>query len=294
MIFINKKDGAPKIIVLGIDGLDYYLVKKWGLKYLLQKTTNKLDLSGYKVIVTPPIWGSMMTGKIDEEIMDKWFKRCQIYGDEDNIDQKWWAKIGQNILPNSVNKWILKNFFKNHIASNIFQETCNYIVDKNEDNIFDFFKNPWTNGVPGYKWDEDFKLNKKLLSESIAGNKEQYISYLHKEYNKNKKQLIDALEENTHDFVFWYARIVDSICHAYNIKPLKLMDYYIELNNFVGEIVKKYADSKIYIISDHGMEKRDDGFWWHSKYSFFSSNTDENIVRPTELYNLIKKHATVK
>ena len=54
--------GPPEIIILGIDGLEYNLVKEWRLKNITQEAYRKLDLSDYKVVVTPPIWGSMLTG----------------------------------------------------------------------------------------------------------------------------------------------------------------------------------------------------------------------------------------
>ena len=77
---MEQKSGKPKVIVLGIDGLEYSLVEKWGLKNIMQKTYCKLDLSDYKIIVTPPIWGSMITGKIDEDVMKVWEKSAELVG----------------------------------------------------------------------------------------------------------------------------------------------------------------------------------------------------------------------
>ena len=52
--------------------------------------------------------------------------------------------------------------------------------------------------------------------------------------------------------------------------------------------------SLIYIISDHGMERieqKKSSWGAHSDHAFFSSNTGETIEKPSQLYELISKHA---
>ena len=55
------------VIVLGIDGLDYYLVKKFNLKNLLQTNYGKIHLKEFSQIITHPIWASIISGKLPEE-----------------------------------------------------------------------------------------------------------------------------------------------------------------------------------------------------------------------------------
>jgi len=146
---MKKKQIHPRVIILGIDGLEYSLVRKWKLTNIMQKIYCKTDLSDYKVIVTPPIWGSMLTGKIDEEIMGIWEKQAELTGCGVNTKQKWWAKIG-NFLPPVIGLWIWCHFFSPFFGGNLFDKASNYVIEKNQINIFQFFKNPWTNGIPGY------------------------------------------------------------------------------------------------------------------------------------------------
>lgn len=286
----------PKVIVLGLDGLEYNFVEEWSLKNIMQKKYCKMDLSEYKVIVTPPIWGSMLTGKIDHEIMDIWIKRCQILGTEEKVEQKWWAKIGSKILPPSVAFWIWKKIIKPLLGfeGNAFEITSNYVMEKNEKNIFDYFEKPWTNTIPGYNYEiEDLRKEKKLLNEALTGDKKLYINYLTKKYKDDKIQLMMMLEKKSSDIIFWYTRLVDSICHTYRIKPIKLMNYYLELNNLVGKVKKKCPHSIVYVVSDHGMESGQ-VYWYHSTHAFFSSNTGETIEKPTQLYDLIRNHRTIE
>lgn len=140
---------APRIIILGIDGLEYNLVKEWRLKNIMQKTYCKLDLSDYNVVVTPPIWGSMITGKIDEEVMGRWIKWAEVAGGNKNIKQKGWAKTGK-ILPSKLNFWLWNHIVDPLIGGDPFEKTANYVIEKKLPNIFQFFEKPWTNGLPSF------------------------------------------------------------------------------------------------------------------------------------------------
>jgi len=286
-----RKD--PKVIVIGIDGLEYNFVKEWRLKNIMQKKYCMLDLSDYTIVATPPIWGSMLTGEIDQEIMDKWIKRREILGDEGKVKQKWWAKFGSTILPKSVSLWMWKTIFRNRLGGNLFETTSNYIMEKNVHNLFELFKNPWTNGVPGYNWREDFRKHNVMQQEASDGDNARYIRYIEDSYHNSKKQLLAALESKTFDLVFWYEKILDSICHASHTKPINLMGYYLEMNELIGIVKEKHPNSVIYIVSDHGMERKKGGYWWHSNHAFFSSSNGELIEKPFQLYNLIKKSKTL-
>jgi hypothetical protein len=287
-----KATTSPRIIVLGIDGLEYNLVEKWRLKNIMQKTYCKLDLSDYKVVVTPPIWGSMITGKIDEEIMKMWEKTSEISGHFDlktNVKQKWWARIGANVLPHSVQEWIWSNFFEKRIGDPI-ESSTNYVIEKNQTNIFQFFEKPWTNGIPSYGRAYTGPTEKKLLNKVFHGEKKPYIDYAIDNYQNDKIQLLSAIEKKEYDIIFWYAPLLDKLGHIYIKSPLTLMNYYLEINEVVEKVKEKCDDSCIYVISDHGMEPYK-GIWgMHSDHAFFSSNTGETIDKPLQLYNLILKH----
>ena len=61
-----------RVFVIGIDALEYDLVKKWNLKELKQKEYGKVKIpkvvwKGRKVFLTVPIWVSFYTG-VEPEI----------------------------------------------------------------------------------------------------------------------------------------------------------------------------------------------------------------------------------
>ncbi len=285
----------PKIIILGIDGLDYLLVKKWQLKNIMQKTYCKMDLSDYKIIVTPPIWGSMLTGKIDYEIMKTWEKTAKIVGFKRGIEQNRLAKLGIKLTPfltSRVGKGLLK--ILENMSKNPFEATANYINVKKEKNIFQFFEKPWNNGVPGYGRVDSNPLKRQLHLQAIGGEEKPFVNYIIKDYKNDKTQLLSALNKQEHDLIFWYTSITDSLGHIYISRPLTLMQYYLEINEIVGKVKDKYPSSIIYIISDHGMERVGLGRWgMHSNYAFFSSSTGEIISKPYELYDLVLKHKNI-
>lgn len=288
---MEKKYPNPRVIILGIDGLEYSLVKEWKLTNIMQKKYGKLDLSDYDVIVTPPIWGSMLTGKIDKEVMDIWVKQAKITGGGAKVKQKWWTKIGE-IVPPLVDLWIWDHIFAPLMGGNSFEKTANYIKEKNERNIFQFFKKPWTNGIPGYGKLVSTSTDRYLLHKVFLGKDKPFKEYVIKNYKEDKQKFLTALDKEDNDIIFWYTMILDKLGHAYLRKPLTLMKYYLEINELVSKVKNKFKDSCIFIISDHGMELYKDIWGMHSKYGFFSSNTGEIIKKPYDLYDLILKYKT--
>jgi len=289
---MKKKSPNPRVIILGIDGLEYSLIKKWKLTNIMQKQHCKLDLSDYKVIVTPPIWGSMLTGKIDHEIMEIWERQAEITGAGINTKQKWWARFG-DLLPPIIDLWIWYHIFAPFFGGNLFEKTADYVIDKNQTNLFQFFKNPWTNGVPGYGRDVSNLKEKYHFQLAMIGKDEFFNEFTIKNYKKDKKQLFSALSRSEYDLIFWYTMILDKFGHVYIRSPLKLMKYYLEINELAGKVIKNFPDSYIYIISDHGIKKVKGGWGLHSNYGFFSSNTGEIIKKPYDLYDLVLKSKTI-
>ena len=66
--------------------------------------------------------------------------------------------------------------------------------------------------------------------------------------------------------MYWFC--LDGVQHAFFRNKLKIMDFYILFNEFVGKLRSKLSDDVLLlIISDHGQEK---GI--HTDYGFYSSN----------------------
>ncbi len=281
------------IVVLGIDALEYDLVEEWNLQYLKQRAYCKTDLSEFGVIITPLIWASMLTGKKIEKIEKMFLKRARFFSErpqsvKKNEKQYTAAKIAAKILPKSAKMWIIRN-----IIPNPFDKTKDYLIKHHYKTVFDYFENPWTNGVPTYGKNVADKKTRELMNIAASGHPEILYKEALKIYKKDKKELLDALDKE-HDFIFWYTSFLDEIEHFYITKKLKLLKVYMDLNSLVREISEILSkNDKLYIISDHGMAPVEDsttGFAGeHSDHGFFSSSTGELIKRPQDLYGVITK-----
>ena len=126
-------------------------------------------------------------------------------------------------------------------------------------------------------------LQKKLTEKAIAGEKKPYRKYILDQYKNDKLQLFSALDKQEFDFIFWYTPLLDNLGHMDMGNSLTLMmKHYLEINELVGKVKGSCPSSIIYVISDHGMERRElrkkSPWAMHSDHGFFSSNTGESIL----------------
>lgn len=287
-----------KIIILGIDGLEYSLVEEWNLKYLKQKAYTQTDLSDFKVIVTPPIWAAMLTGKKIPEIEEPFIKRHKFIanrGNSSKIKSPWYVKVGSKILPLKIRRKLGEAIIK-RVAGDPFKETYDYLLKTNKyRTIFDYFDKTWTNGIPSYGRNVSNEDVKAAMAEAVKGNLKSLLEYAMTTYREDQNLLFEALDKE-YDLIFWYTPFLDEISHFYIQKKLRLMNLYIDLNKLVKEVSERIEKGDVvYIISDHGMEPipGDPRGGDHSDHGFFSSNTGELIKKPQDLFKLVVKRSKV-
>lgn len=279
-----------RIVILGFDGLEYNLVEEWDLKYIKQKTYTKTDLSDFKVIVTPPIWASMLTGKKVPEIEELFVKRMKFVTARSNISRvktPWYVKLGAKLLPLPI-----RRLLGDAITPKPMQATYDYLLrNKKYKTIFDYFDSTWTNGIPSYGRNVSTEEVRRAMKDAVKGNFKPLVEYAMKIYEQDRRTLFEALD-NDYELIFWYTPFLDEISHFYIRKKLKLMNIYFDLNKLVKKVSQKLdEDDVLYIISDHGMEPVPGSPYGgdHSDHGFFSSNTGELIEKPQELFNLVIK-----
>lgn len=282
-----------KIVILGIDGLEYDLVEEWNLEYIKQRAYSRTDLSDFEVIVTPPIWASMLTGRKIAEIEEPFIKRQRFIANKGNITKvktPWYVKLGAKLLPLSIRKRI-----GDAVTPDPFKETYDYLIrTKKYKTIFDYFERTWTNGVPSYGRNVSNPDVKSAMYEAVKGNLKPLVEYAMKTYRQDKRALFDALDGD-YELIFWYTPFLDEISHFYIRKKLKLMNLYFELNKLAKEVSERLDENDVlYIISDHGMEPvpGDPRGGDHSDHGFFSSNTGETIKKPQDLFRLVIQKST--
>lgn len=285
------------IVVLGIDGLEYDLVEEWDLKYIKQKAYTKTDLSDFGVIITPLIWAAMLTGEKVEGIEKIFLKRARFFSEKPKSikkEEKQYitAKIAARLLPKSAKEWIIRN-----VLLNPFEKTSDYLIKKKYRTVFDFFQNPWTNGVPSYGKNVADERVRRLMREASSGHPEILYRESLKLFRVDREKLFEALSRN-HDFIFWYTPFLDEMEHFYIHRKMKLLKVYIDLNRMVKEVCDWIGDDgAVYVISDHGMvlvkSSASGYFGEHSDHGFFSSSTGEIIRKPQDLYYLIRHKGTL-
>ncbi|WP_148236379.1 alkaline phosphatase family protein [Thermococcus sp. 4557] len=284
-----------RIIILGIDGLEYNLVKEWNLKYLQQRAFTKTNLSDFEVIVTPPIWAAMLTGRKIPEIEEPFIKRQKFIANKGNITKvktPWYVKLGAKVLPLSIRRRL-----GDAITSNPFEATYDYLLrNRKYRTMFDYFEKTWTNGVPSYGRNVSNPEVREAMKEAVKGNLRPLIEYAMRTYERDRRALMEALEGD-YELIFWYTPFLDEVSHFLIGKKLKLMNLYFDLNKLAKLVSEKMDEGDVlYIISDHGMEPvpGDPRGGDHSDHGFFSSNTGELIGKPQELFGLVVKRAEGK
>jgi predicted AlkP superfamily phosphohydrolase/phosphomutase len=268
-----------KVLILGIDALEYDLVEEWDLKNLKQKEYGKIKVPLTKNLDDPAteiVWPCFITGKEPEEMgyistilyrqPFKWFFE-NVYTNintkeegfhPDTILHKKTKKSNSSVL---LSKFFMKSGFAHSpTRSNIKAHT---IFDNKSLKIAHFH-------IPVYDKDAFPEYRKDLVKViSKKKNASDFTKTVKKTFYDRCNELTSYLEKNKDwDLVMMYWFCLDGVQHAFFRNKLKIMDFYILFNEFVGKLRSKLSDDVLLlIISDHGQEK---GI--HTDYGFYSSN----------------------
>lgn len=288
--------GCMKIIILGVDGLEYEHVVKYKLSNIMQKQYGKTDLSEFDVVVTPLIWASFLTGKVNREMVGVFTKSLRIRQSFVWSTIRIITKKVTATLPTPIKNRIDK--LKIHVTTNPMRKTASYLLDNKIKTILDEFKS-WYITIPGYnhKWDTYSSLLMTRAVEELTKTGKfgkasvEYEKYTLKDYFQRKKEFLKSLSED-YQLWFFYTDLIDALLHLFISDKLRVMKYYLEIDRFIYDVHKLAPeDAVIFVISDHGMKKvgrlgdhSDHGFWSSSIYINGFSNP-----RPTDFYFLWKK-----
>lgn len=273
------------IIVLGLDGLEYNLVEEFRLNAIKLNAYVKTSLEDFDVVVTPPIWASMLTGRIITEMMAV-FKSASAQVLTDDSKK---MNLLRMIIPPRFRGLIARIWDKiiPRAKENPMDYTLNFLERNNYHTIFNEASNPAYNKIPGF----NITRKSKLLKTAFMGKDFKKLAEKHCLIKiKEVGQEILRLMEKDYDLVFWYTNALDNLGHIFFGRKMKTMNYYMRVNRLVADVFQKLdAKDILYIISDHGIKAVGEG-GLHSNYGFFSSSTGETIKKPQELYFLLKKN----
>lgn len=268
-----------RVIIVALDGLDYYLAVKWKLRDILQKQYHRFKISEHyyhekeKVPYSPKIWSSFLTG---------------LPPDQHNV-RSWWEyhplleKIRHfPIIRHVPNK--RRVLWKLGIKGRIVKVKSSTLIDDFDESCVVWF--------PGYN--DSTELHERLSKAFYKGLKE-YEREIWRVHRERRERTFKMLRTKWKLFMTYFD-LADLLGHIYLPKRLyELKIAYLRLNKLVYRM-KREIDRSIdvdenyvfLIVSDHGM--REDGR--HSDYAFYSLNFENpKIVIDdfTEFRELIKR-----
>ena len=262
-----------KVLILGLDSLEYDLVEEYDIKSLKQVEYEKIDLllKKHEEPITPLIWGSFITGKNPEEHGIKSF-------------HKW-----NNPIINKIASSNLMNFldrktsvqFHNILDKLGFKAHPPTRFDIKCDTLFDIIPNSIPISVPSFNEDE---CNKKIRKMLVKAPKLCTKLEAWKAFQDRKKRLLEALNGGW-SLLFAHFFVLDTIQHLYFYDSNYIRTVYEEIGDFVGEIKEKIDDDvRVLIISDHGQKGG-----LHTPYGFYSCNRRLNLQKPkiTDFFHIV-------
>jgi predicted AlkP superfamily pyrophosphatase or phosphodiesterase len=96
------------------------------------------------------------------------------------------------------------------------------------------------------------------------------------ELDQGSENVFKQLKNPDWDLIMQYFYVLDGIQHVFYKNKLKVMDYYMKFNQFVGKVIEKLPkDTMLLIVSDHGGENG-----LHTNYGYYASNIKLNLKNP--------------
>ena len=292
-----------KVLILGIDALEYNRVQEWDLKYLKQKEYGKTRVpisEGFGEPVTLVVWPSFITGTqpqqmgFDAPIIYKQplkFFLEKIYFPLTSKQPKSEHNLSIEEKTTIKNKIISRtNYIMMKIGLGRYPERRDIKVPT----IFDNKKYRSIHiNIPVYDQiftteDRDSARNGVIRAITDKTFRKEFEKKLSDELEIGKENIFKILKQKNWDLYMQYFYVLDGIQHVYYKNKLKIMDYYMRFNNLVAEITKKLSqNTMLLIISDHGQENG-----LHTNYGYYSSNIKLRLKNPsiTEFKEIIEKN----
>lgn len=277
-----------KVIVLGLDGLEVRLVKRWQLRGLMQREWGIHDTypvcRGGEPIYTPIIWSAFLLGrnpstsgftfkrllmermKVGYGLLYPLYRiRVALFSNRKLGLRKYMMKLGLFNL-NRI-KREMRNIER--LPNELKEETLVAEAERLGYRV-------WIKEFPSYN-DEKVAELRAFLGEYFYADFRERLKLLEEIYLFSIELLKEAVEMiNENDLILYYSPLIDYANHMlYRPKKPKPMLYlsifYRRINRLFESISHKLKDTAILIVSDHGYDpsKHD-----HSRYGFWSSNVN--------------------
>jgi len=274
-----------KVLILGIDALEYKLVEQWDLKNLKQEEYGKIELplcNGQEP-ATVIIWPCFITGKVPREMgystvrvfPDPIQKFVEIFYpslrkffidyDAKDIKEK---KIGKQLLLNKIGEFLwdiglLHSPSRKNIKSDTIFDIPNVRSIHSHIPVYD------KDAFPPYR-----KNTLRAIEDPLNAHILELACY--NEFRQRTREVFDQLNSKKWDLFMQYFFLLDAIQHVFYKNMKKIAKFYLMFDEFVGKVRRKIDNNTILlIISDHGQKK---GI--HTRYGFYSINKPLGLKNP--------------
>jgi hypothetical protein len=283
----------PRLLILGLDGLEYKLVYRWKLENLLQDFHGIFQVGDISRLYTPLIWSSILCGFNVEHAGYTYEKAIRksmgklgllheikkiIFGEKQRmwIMRKMLRKLGLLQPPEFImpEKLLMQTFLKQ------FEK---------------FGVKVFAIEIPGYNEKTNGVFRNQMPELATHGNwreKKRFLKNIMQEAKERFAKTKDNLEN--YDLLMTYIPLPDLAHHLFfkGFKSrIELMTLYKWLETKTKEVLisAQKLNFKTLIISDHGFDMKK---YYHSLYGFWSANFQIEMEDFTEvkkcLYALYK------
>jgi len=274
-----------KVIILGIDAIEYDLIEKWNLNNLKQKEYGKtiIPLSAGQEPATEIIWPCFITGKEPEEMG---YSSLNIYS-------KSLKTIMPLILP-VIRKLFIDTKARNGTQKIQGRSSLLYLSiillkkvglihkpTKDDIKVETIFDNKKIKSIHLHIpiLDKDaFPEYRKNIIKAISEKLHHPIIEIKQknEFTNRSKEVYDCIKKNNWQLFMQYFFVLDGVQHIFYRNHKKIAKFYLMFDEFIKKVSEIIDDKTLLlIVSDHGLKK---GI--HTPYGFYSVNKKLGLKNP--------------
>ena len=264
-----------KLLIVGLDGLDYDIVLRWGLKQYLQKYHGKHYVGFACKLYTPILWSMFLTGinvekhgysleelkrKREQDIWKHNFLK-KLYLLRKRVPIK---KLGIRYL--LIKLGLVKPYPPSILPKHLLERT--FIVELKRKGL-----KVSAIEIPGFNEERNEKY-RTLHEKYVTKNLREKLSFLNEIIDDCRERIQQALNfiVKGYDLVFVYLPLPDIAHHLLyrNLREIvELRKIYGSLWKMISPLISHAENYAILLVSDHGFRIKNQ---YHSKWGFWSLN----------------------
>jgi predicted AlkP superfamily pyrophosphatase or phosphodiesterase len=275
-----------RVLVLGIDALEYHLVEKWNLENLQQEKYGKTELPIYsgEEPNTRIIWPCFITGRMPREmgyVTHRVFKQpLQILVNMVFPKVKFLMNPQSDDPSDAVER---KTTMKSRLMSTAYRLLKQWGLVRNPtradigaDTMFEAIPDSIHAHVPIY--DEYIPPYAERTLEAIENKAYRPVFEMKckNELNRRSSEVFRWLKNQEWQLAMQYFWCLDGIQHVFFNNEKKMAEFYLRFDEFVGKLQTRIADDTLLmVVSDHGQHKG-----VHTDHGFYSVNMPLELENP--------------